>query len=646
MKLRRKYLNLILGSASPIVALPFAISAGDSNSTTENNSNSNTNTGNTTTDGNANPAQPTKPKTVDKDFPKFKDELAKIQNTKLGEIIDAKVKELRKLAGNLLNLDDETVNKNPQTIVQAVYLQKVADYLEKQKAEIIKTPDQYGIDITFPKVLAYNEKFYEANIGYDGTNYSNTKFGIEAGTNYGNSEFSKGEVESESINNLTLIEFQDKVNGYFDQLSASFSDIFYNDQDVPVLKITDEANANKYALTTLQFNENHDGVEITLPENYKSWNEYIREKILHRFLSFDLLQNSNDQDDEDNVPTVPIIDEPIEDPLENTSEIQNVPNLKPFVSYEFYDSLVPENYQTFVDESQNNPIFTNNKFKFANSIFTRYEYKILDLRVEGGVLLANVQIKDRINTELQRTYSTAVEKFATKKYTKSAEAAYDLLQTTFKKFYDALGIGETMRLKKIGSDTVIMAVYNMIVEAQRLIDLPEFQEKLKNLITLYQDTVQKPQVTDSNYKKAILNLFLGSLDRINLDFEDVIYGYFEYLSESYRTLYSRFLQLLNSESRQIAIKNNFAYFKYDLKVYEKGFNIIEKDIDLIKGVNNSPYFTIEEKYNILLLFVTQIQKLLINLSVLSIDEVLAQPVGDNQNQELEAKKQSFNKLGQ
>lgn len=629
--MKNKKTKLFLGSLAPVVIFPTILNLSA--------------TGEAGTDGN-NPSDPNAPSepTLDPKFDTFGDEVSKITKSKLSTLIDDKILEFRRKAQDLVKTSAASSND----IIKGIYLQKVADYLETNRDKILENPTEYGLNIVYPKIISLNKDLYTTTVIYEGNEYTNIKFGLTA--SYPSDEIIPSATEDKRLNSTDLSTLREKTYTYYDNLTSEFEDVFANEKDIPTLA-SKESEGNQKDVTKISYDSDHNGINISLPEGYETWDEYIRSKVIKRFTAFDLLQNSSDEEEEQDDPFPPITDEEVpNDPLEE-SEFRFVPQLSPILKYEFFDLYKDKiqnesKYQELVSESSRDINLFNNSFYFDNPIFTRYEYKIESVAIENvtensatkSVLVANVKIIDSLNIGSTRSYKTTFEIPLDKETSLSREAARNLIAATYKRFYDALGIGEKIQIKRLGNKSLVTAVYNMIVASNNLIKPSEandkFETKYFELIKKYKylqynlvGENRKNILPEGEYRTELLNLFLGSLDRLTFsvnksEAQSVTgYGYFEYLVVAYKKLALKLKEIMD-ETRMSIVLSNFKAFNLDLNILEQGFKTLNDDLDLISGVVNSSSFSIEKKFDHYVNILDQLQKTLVNLSILTTKESL------------------------
>ncbi|MGV2393830.1 UNVERIFIED_CONTAM: hypothetical protein O8I53_13300 [Campylobacter lari] len=166
------------------------------------------------------------PKTVSPEFDEFKDEVKKIINEKLTDILDKKIEDIREKADLYLKASNEVSSDGKQDIVNSIYLRHVASYLEKNKNNILANPEKYGFKIVYPKVISENKELIRGTVTFDSETYD-ISFGTAEGTGYNSAEF-KHENENErttEINSFNLDKVKLDTESYLDDLNLEFDDI-------------------------------------------------------------------------------------------------------------------------------------------------------------------------------------------------------------------------------------------------------------------------------------------------------------------------------------------------------------------------------------------------------------------------------------
>ncbi|TNK81745.1 hypothetical protein C4M97_01215 [Mycoplasmopsis pullorum] len=636
---------LILGSVSLFSTFPLVISA-------------NPTTGTTTASPEAD--QPTQPNeeevqpTLDPNFDSFKKVVDLELKRQLSTIIDNKIVDLRNKANEIIRKSEK---EKTEEIIKAIYYHKVADYLQRKRFDILDDPKSFGFQIIYPYVIALNKDIYVSNVIYDDREYENIKFGTVLGTTYFEDDIARKDEFTVNINAMSYAELQEQTRKYFSDLNSQFDEIFVNERDIPKLKSEKLENSDNSDTTEILFDDFYNGIEITLPNGYTEWDDYVKEKIEKRFLRFDLDRNSNSDAEETPPETPPVIPvtnpKEVTDPLDNIDAFtENVPNLTPYISFEFWENFKPEFYDEWKALSDNSNLSELNlRFKFENSVFTRYHYSIIALRKTEDRLKAVVLIRDRNNLSISRTYETEILKDDSKEFARSKEAANKLVRETIVKFYDALGIGSKITLKNLGNQELILSVFNMIVNLNKMIsEKDDYHTELKKIIEKYKDTIIKSNkekeltIESSDYIRDLMNLFLGSIERSSLVENDtnVEYQYFEYLYNTYKKVVFDARDGLKKKELKEEIIKKFQMFKFDLATLDKIFEILNFDLDYWKGLINSNTFSIQDKYNKNVEVIDKIQNILIQLAVLTNTDEL--DPNDTKNPKVIELKETYNRV--
>ncbi|TPR54061.1 MSC_0620 family F1-like ATPase-associated subunit [Metamycoplasma neophronis] len=562
---------------------------------------------------------------VAENFSTFKDIINEQIKEQIGELIDNNVNSLRDQANDLINSSDEVSSNGKEDIVRAVYLQKIADYLEKNKDAIKEDPSKYGFEIIYPRVISENQNLNKGNFTYGEEEFSNIIFGTEIGTSYDDilglkklSDEGKPYVNTDDLDTL-----KKKTEDYFSGLDTSFNDIFINDADIPTLNANDD---NNRPLTKILFDEAHKGIEIKLPNGYGTWNEYIRSHIKPRFLKYDLDTNAEQsQEDIKQKPTVPPIipDQPPIDPVKDNSDIQNVLNLNPYVKFEYYNSSNNDLIQL-----ANNKNNLQLMFLFNNPINTRFQYSVTGLEMNNDKLMANIKIQDQLNLSSSREYKIEVLKNTSLQKTLVQEAQITYINSLMHRFYLATGIGDKMNFLLLPNKQMSLTVYNMIHGVINLYYQSDFQSQLQEINNKFESSYaginKKPVVEEnSEFAKALNNLFLGSLKNLEITLLNTIsYTFFSYLPINYQSTYSDFKKSINEVVRSKVIYANFKKFDLDIANFENGLNVLKNNILALKGFSEKNGFNIYGDYLVYTTILTEITKSFNALGTLSLDQII------------------------
>lgn len=263
--------------------------------------------------------------TVSPDFDTFKEKIDKVINEKLAEIITSAIEEIKEKAKSYHSAD----STNKQDFVNEIYLYKVANYLENNKANILKNPSEWGFTIVYPRVISENREISAGSIKYGGETYS-IVFGKTKGTSYSGKGFSEKVIDDTFENVETFEAIKSRTDSYFNDLKNQFMDIVANDYDIPQINPKD-----KQTIAELTYDDKTSSLKLEVPKGYESWEHYILNKINPRFTIFDLTNNQDQtQEQDDSQPLIPPLipkEKPV-DWFKEDNTILNINNLSQLLS--------------------------------------------------------------------------------------------------------------------------------------------------------------------------------------------------------------------------------------------------------------------------------------------------------------------------
>lgn len=511
LKIKLKFLASL--AAIPIIASPliFSVAANEDGKQENNNGN------------NQDPNQQKKPKIPknDPNFNTFKTDADKTVKDSLEKGINAAIVYVKSRQEEILENKEIEFKKKIQ---QLIYLKNLQSYLEKNKENILKNPNDYGFYLNTPQILGTLKNYDIKDIEFNGETYKQIKVGKTDPLNYQKAVAPKGkisDVQSDQINDVEETKYKDTLKKYESEFLKEINKLIYDENDVPQINKDVELTRDEKG----QFN-------TTLPKGYNDWNAYFISKIKDRVTAFDLKQNQqtnedkqeeqpNEQKDPDTPPPLPPplvegdqneIDLP---PTQANAIISSLPLLLPYISPIYsneslsglkskFDSLKPELKQTL--------------FYFNNPINTRYLYSVLDFGVNGNSMI-NIKVKiiDQVNPKLQRTYII-------NKYDPILDINFNSLKLNevnaikqiFINLYEHLGLDEKIDYKKLRNFYIRNALFTMIEAAQKLIlrfNQIDKDNKIigqKTFATLQNEYLEKYKqklVNNTDDKERLLNEF-------------------------------------------------------------------------------------------------------------------------------------------
>ncbi len=355
-------------------------------------------------------------------------------------------------------------------IQQLIYLKNLETFLTKNKEEIQKNPNKYGIYLNTPLILGKEKNHDLQDIDYEGDLFKSIKTGKTDPLDYKKAILPKGSVKEVAKDQLNTVK-KDKYNQFLKKYKSDFlkevNKLFFNEKDV--------LNIDK----DVELIRDKNGVfSTTLPKGFKSWDEYFISKFKVRITKFDLKQNQETNEAEqkeeknpDSLPDLkPLVDGDKTSHLTKEQEknlIQSLPLLVPFISSNNLPSSLSQIKSQFdsLDASKRQELFY-----FNNPINTRYKYSVFSFDINGNdIINLKVHISDNINPKLERTYLI-------EKYTPSQDKYFNLLKETeikaiseiFKPLYKGLGLDEKLDYNKLRNGYLRKALLAMIDSALQM----------------------------------------------------------------------------------------------------------------------------------------------------------------------------------
>lgn len=355
-------------------------------------------------------------------------------------------------------------------IQQLIYLKNLETFLTKNKEEIKKDPNKYGIYLNTPLILGKEKNHDLQDIDYEGDLFKSIKTGKSDPLDYKKAILPKGSVKEVAKDQLNTVK-KDKYYQFLKKYKSDFlkevNKLFFNEKDV--------LNIDK----DVELIRDKNGVfSTTLPKGFKSWDEYFISKFKVRITKFDLKQNQETNEAEqkeeknpDSLPDLkPLVDGDKTSHLTKEQEknlIQSLPLLVPFISSNNLPSSLSQIKSQFdsLDASKRQELFY-----FNNPINTRYKYSVFSFDISGNdIINLKVHISDNINPKLERTYLI-------EKYTPSQDKYFNLLKETeikaiseiFKPLYKGLGLDEKLDYNKLRNGYLRKALLAMIDSALQM----------------------------------------------------------------------------------------------------------------------------------------------------------------------------------
>ncbi|MGC7154406.1 MSC_0620 family F1-like ATPase-associated subunit [Metamycoplasma hominis] len=390
-------------------------------------------------------------------------------------------------------------------IQQLIYLKNLETFLTKNKEEIQKDPNKYGIYLNTPLILGKEKNHDLQDIDYEGDLFKSIKTGKTDPLDYKKAILPKGsikEVAKDQLNTVKKDKYYQFLKKYKSDFLKEVNKLFFNEKDV--------LNIDK----DVELIRDKNGVfSTTLPKGFKSWDEYFISKFKVRITKFDLKQNQETNEAEqkeeknpDSLPDLkPLVDGDKTSHLTKEQEknlIQSLPLLVPFISSNNLPSSLSQIKSQFdsLDASKRQELFY-----FNNPINTRYKYSVFSFDISGNdIINLKVHISDNINPKLERTYLI-------EKYTPSQDKYFNLLKETeiksiseiFKPLYKGLGLDEKLDYNKLRNGYLRKALLAMIDSALQMsfkADKDSYSAISNNILQKYWVKLQEDK---TNTKKLL-----------------------------------------------------------------------------------------------------------------------------------------------
>ncbi|UUM19662.1 MULTISPECIES: MSC_0620 family F1-like ATPase-associated subunit [unclassified Mycoplasma] len=601
MKLKR----ILFSLASPLITIPtvFSVSADPINNTQPPKENDKKDKNETPkTPPNYDQIKPKQEKVIEKEFLSALDRVE-------GNIINA-IKRIEDLAEKPLS---------NELLVKIAYYKKVANFIKENTKEIVKNPEKFGFNTIFPKLLVAKQ-YHFGTVKYNNKEYAPTIIGESNPTNYDvvvkldpkNSVKIEDKDNKLTINTAQEDEVLKTTNSYFSGISAQTEKIFINADDLPKFPDTTDF--------VLQENSQYD---LKLPEGFKSWNEYIQQKINKQFLSYDLEQNVlfNQQNQPKPQPqqpplpnTVPpLIDNDPDQGIPPTPEpsVENVPRLAPVLGFEKANASNKDLVALF---QANSEVFNSKYVWFKNSILNSFAYQVTGLEEKDNKLIATVSLLEKTNPSNATQYTVQVQRYASAQQSASYQKVYQEFSEVFGEFLKALNLDEKHDYKSLGSNLLAQTVFNQVFSSVKLINTAPFREKVDQLVAKYQSkttfSALDGSITNQALTQKARELLVNSLavQEINE------YKFFNYLANAYERLY----QNLNFQAQKNIkqIEENFKNLDLDVNHLISSFKSLNSMLKTFKIIAIKSNFSAKD-YQEYTQVLTDIHKQINNISALT-----------------------------
>ncbi|MBZ4212489.1 hypothetical protein LAD74_00555 [Mycoplasma sp. U97] len=592
MKIKKILLNRVFASTLFISSPIVLISAGEANGKPDDK-----------------PTKPQEPKKeIDKNFDKFK----QLAENKIKEAIDKAIDEtisFLKTKVDKIGSLDKPDDKYYEKLEQKIHLLSLISYFKNNKQKIIEKPDEYGFPVRFPYVIANEKKYNVGIVKFNGKTYNNIKMGKDNKLNYSeliNPE--KGDlitIDSKSDNFITEDRFKKELEKYTNELIIQAKRMVDADKDIPKIGkdiFLIDKEVNDPANPSLKVN----GLIISSPVGFKTWSEYIINRIKPKFVEFDLKQNEQyieevHQNNAKKRPVAPVVIPPLVpkkdlDAIEihDANEVPlEIPSLKPLISYKHLGKSMTELKNIFDSSS---PDEKNKMFFFNNPINTRYKYFVKNLSISNVLnktqLTATVQITDTAaQSDVSRNYAIDVEMSNnnSKNIQFLLENQIRTIRENFVKLYKSVGLDERLNYPELGNNALMETMNAIVAGAVGVINKDKIVEKWSSINDKYKNHNIDFNDPNNKYVVQISNEILSEI-LLALHESDINGKYYwNALADTYDYILndkeSGFKSHLESEESKKAIKEKFKELNLEVKYIDKLVNLLNFRILKFKSLS-------------------------------------------------------------
>ncbi|WP_412031334.1 MSC_0620 family F1-like ATPase-associated subunit [Metamycoplasma buccale] len=531
------------------------------------------------------------------------------------------------------NLKDGDYKKKLEKII---YLQALIKFFKENKEQILAKPADFGLHVTFPYVLSQNKKYNIGKITYNNKTYDGVKIGNTEDSNYTKPVAPKGIItkEKEEDNFTSNEDFSKVIDSYVKAMLAEFSKIVYNEKDIPEIDKD----------ITLDPNDSL-GLAPSIPKGFSSWKDYIIAKIHPRFVEFDLNQNKDLGDPKPNNPANPSNPPAVTPPLvpnqsqpgEPKVSIDTLPILNPEVSseYVYKDASSLSSFYTSASEEEKKKVFF-----FNNPINTRYKYEVAQLTSNGDTLTAVVTISDRVKPELKRSYTIENIKVENTEAKKARQTLYksliEMIQTQYKRLYEAMGIDDKLDYVRLGNQNLVSALYSMIDGAIKIANGEKFNKYEEQLLNQYIKYWKAGNSNQTLTRQIANNAWYNALNAMSSTTIDQK-GYWYLLAKGFEYLYEEYKDAIRVNNRYLV--SNYKNNNLDMGVISRLLEKIGRDTFRLKSIASAHPLDIISWYNEYIQAVKELKAQYILLSKIAITKQVMPNTDDGK-----ALKEAYNQV--
>ena len=546
------------------------------------------------------------------------------------------------------SLDKETNFK--KKLSAQIYLEKLIDYVTKNKTDIIAHPENYGFPITFLNIISQDKKYHVGNIEYNNRQYKDVAISKNAPYDYVDAIKPDGVITKKKDKNNAILEednfiksedFDKVIKSFENELIKKFNSIIFNSKDIPELD-------KDFSLDLEKLKEGI--IKYSTPKGFGSWDDYIKSKIKPRYVAFDLEQNekSNEEEEQNENKDPNPADKPPLVPGDNPNakyktEIENIAQLPPYIAHgysQYTHENLKQTFDTLTDDKAK-----QNLFFFDNPINSRYLYKVESLSINSGKLIANVSITDKVDTSKKRRYNAKLNVDSSSEYQAWLQIYSEQIKSLNQKFlslYKALDLDDKLNYEMLRSNALVNALFRTVDAAIKFYLKKEYKDEQMKLVQYYAQYISTSNklktLTSSN--SEFLNYTLSELkaSRINSN------PYFLDLVNAFESVYLQYENVIKANKTFISQNFNATNKTFKLETIDDLYEKIKLDIFRLKAKVNTNTFSIVQWFNNYVEDIRQIKSEFNLLSILATNKIATKD--EDKKQFVEAYQAAENILNQ
>ncbi|WP_029513578.1 MSC_0620 family F1-like ATPase-associated subunit [Mycoplasmopsis primatum] len=517
------------------------------------------------------------------------DEMKKL----ISAFVDKSIAYIKAIQDRLIKNNETDFKRRIQSIF---YFNKLLEYFEKNKDDMKTNPSKYGFYIIFPYVVAKNKKYNFADIDFNNKVYKDIKVVDDKQMNYDEAIAPKGKsktTKKDITNSIPKDKFTAILKKYAEELiNKQMNSIIFNEKDVPIIDKDVEL-----------IKDNNGNLSVSLPKDYKTWDEYIKSKIQPRFVDFDLKQNQESEDPQNekqkpnDPPSIPPIvpdDTDIKNPNEFEKQIESLSTLFPYTSskYAKYTAFELKNQFDSADAKTKQQFFY-----FNNPINTRYEYKVFSFDAENNNKIKNVivHITDRVNPKLTKSYTISeIQLINSPSWLFLKENQIKVVKDIFSQLIQSLSMDDKLDYSLIRNKFIQDALFNMVNASSKMIWSTKensFEWSENENINKYYEKFDNDKSIINSLKVATKYNFLTSLTSLKINANN----FWKTLPLAFEAVNYQFSEIIKINKKFIS--ENTKATQTNLENIAKLFEINQNNIYQLNALISNRTFELNDWYN-------------------------------------------------